>query len=46
MFSAAARLAAQRQEAAEEALRIANERMAASDELAQTADLILEGGVE
>ena len=46
MFSAAARLAAQRQEAAEEALRIATERMAESDELAQTAELILEGGVE
>jgi len=46
MFSAAAHLAVQRQQAAEEALRIANERMAASEDLAQTAELILEGGVE
>ncbi|MCL2380587.1 MAG: hypothetical protein FWC64_03215 [Treponema sp.] len=44
LFGAAARLAYERQLIAEEALRLANERMAESDEIAREAERILEGG--
>ena len=44
MFAVVAQLALERQLMAEEALRLANERMAESDETARAAERILEGG--
>ena len=46
MFTAAAATALEKRLAAEEALRKANERVAASDEAARNAEIILEGGVQ
>ena len=46
LFTVVARLAVERQILAEEALRLANERMAESDETARAAELILEGDVQ
>ena len=45
LFRGAAQLAFERQQMAEEALRLANERMAESDETARAAELILEGDI-
>jgi hypothetical protein len=44
-FEVIARLALEKQRAAEEALRVANQRMAKSDETAKAAEVILEGGI-
>jgi hypothetical protein len=46
MFDAAAREALEKQLIAEEALRIANQRMTESDQTAREAEIILEGDIK
>jgi tetratricopeptide (TPR) repeat protein len=46
LFRESAQITLNRRQAAEEALRRANQRVAESDELAKNAELIVEGGLE